>query len=78
MRTILINWMGVLMKSFVACRVVPVQVSKAQAKLGPGTVGAKSLDSGVLFAGNSVVVITHGPEIYRLRLTRQNRLILTK
>lgn len=31
-----------------------------------------------LFAGKTEVVITHGGEAYRLRLTRQNRLILTK
>ncbi len=31
-----------------------------------------------LFAGKTEVVITHGGETYRLRLTRQNRLILTK
>jgi len=31
-----------------------------------------------LFAGKTEVVIAHGGETYRLRLTRQNRLILTK
>jgi hemin uptake protein HemP len=36
------------------------------------------LDSGALFAGRSEVVIRHGAEVYRLRLTRQNKLILTK
>lgn len=40
--------------------------------------GLPILSSGVLFAGSSEVVIAHGTEIYRLRLTRQNRLILTK
>lgn len=37
-----------------------------------------ALDSGALFAGGNEVVIAHGAETYRLRLTRQNRLILTK
>ena len=36
------------------------------------------LSTGVLFAGGSEVAIMHGAEQYRLRLTRQNRLILTK
>jgi len=36
------------------------------------------LDSGVLFAGTREITITHGNEIYRLRLTAQNKLILTK
>lgn len=38
----------------------------------------QALDTRALFAGGSEVVITHGGEVYRLRLTRQNRLILTK
>ncbi|OGS91260.1 MAG: hypothetical protein A2Z95_02040 [Gallionellales bacterium GWA2_60_18] len=38
----------------------------------------RTLDSRTLFAGTDEVVITHGAETYRLRLTRQNRLILTK
>jgi len=38
----------------------------------------QNLDTAVLFAGGSEVRITHGAEVYRLRLTRQNRLILTK
>ena len=37
-----------------------------------------TVSAGVLFAGGSEVIIAHGPEIYHLRLTRQNRLILTK
>ncbi len=36
------------------------------------------LDSRMLLAGGVEVVIDHGGETYRLRLTRQNRLILTK
>lgn len=56
----------------------PAPLNKAQAKLGQSFAAAQSLDSGALFAGNSEVIIAHGEEIYRLRLTRQNRLILTK
>ncbi|OGS99833.1 MAG: hypothetical protein A3F73_05420 [Gallionellales bacterium RIFCSPLOWO2_12_FULL_59_22] len=37
-----------------------------------------TLDSRTLFAGTDEIIITHGAETYRLRLTRQNRLILTK
>lgn len=55
-----------------------LSLNRAQAKLALRLVPAQTLDSGVLFAGSSEVVIAHGEEIYRLRLTRQNRLILTK
>lgn len=37
-----------------------------------------ALDSAALLAGGSEVMIRHGAETYRLRVTRQNRLILTK
>lgn len=37
-----------------------------------------SIFSGVLFAGGNEVAITHGCETYRLRQTRQGKLILTK
>jgi hemin uptake protein HemP len=36
------------------------------------------LESRELFAGNREITIAHGEEIYRLRLTAQNKLILTK
>lgn len=36
------------------------------------------LDSTALLAGGAELLIRHGQEIYRLRVTRQNRLILTK
>ena len=36
------------------------------------------LDSRDLFAGTREITIVHGGEIYRLRLTAQNKLILTK
>jgi len=39
---------------------------------------AKPLDAAMLFASGPEVVIVHGDDVYRLRLTRQNKLILTK
>ena len=36
------------------------------------------VDSRELFHGTREVTIAHGEEIYRLRLTAQNKLILTK
>jgi hemin uptake protein HemP len=36
------------------------------------------IDSHALFEGNREIVIAHGTEIYRLRVTAQNKLILTK
>jgi hemin uptake protein HemP len=36
------------------------------------------IDSRDLFIGTRELVISHGHEIYRLRLTSQNKLILTK
>jgi hemin uptake protein HemP len=56
----------------------PLAMNRAQAKLALKSVATEPLDTGVLFAGGSEVVITHGAEVYRLRLTRQNKLILTK
>lgn len=53
-------------------------INQAEAKLAGKAVDLQPLDSRALFAGSSEVVITHGPETYRLRLTRQNKLILTK
>ncbi len=36
------------------------------------------LDSQDIFIGTREVIIAHGEELYRLRLTAQNKLILTK
>jgi len=41
-------------------------------------VAGHSIESRDLFAGTREVLIRHGQEVYRLRLTSQNRLILTK
>lgn len=56
----------------------PLSLNKAQAKLALRKSVMPALDSAALFAGGHEVVITHGSETYHLRLTRQNRLILTK
>jgi len=48
-----------------------------QANLRPDN-AKKYLCSSSLFCGNHEVVILHGKEQYRLRITRQNKLILTK
>jgi hemin uptake protein HemP len=64
----------------------PIAISKEAAARGDlpktlpacGTVAAPRLDTRILFAGSSEIAIVHGAETYRLRLTRQNRLILTK
>jgi hemin uptake protein HemP len=36
------------------------------------------LDSQDIFVGTREIIISHGEELYRLRLTAQNKLILTK
>lgn len=40
--------------------------------------GPRTIDSRVLLKGRREVVIAHGVERYRLTLTRQGKLILTK
>lgn len=41
-------------------------------------VRGNTLDSKELFSGDREIIIVHGAENYRLRLTSQNKLILTK
>jgi len=36
------------------------------------------IDSRELFAAEREIIIAHGEDVYRLRLTSQNKLILTK
>lgn len=43
-----------------------------------GKADLPAVDSRTLFAGSSSLRIRHGDETYSLRLTRKNRLILTK
>lgn len=42
------------------------------------TARGNTLDSKDLFSGGREIIIMHGTESYRLRLTSQNKLILTK
>jgi hemin uptake protein HemP len=42
------------------------------------TVADNSFDTSDIFVGTREVTITHGGDRYRLRLTAQNKLILTK
>ena len=42
------------------------------------TVNGSRIDSRELFATEREIIISHGEEKYRLRLTSQNKLILTK
>jgi hemin uptake protein HemP len=61
-------------------------ISSGQANSDPDagqqtrTIGivAHRIDSRDLFAGRREIIIMHGSDTYRLRLTSQNRLILTK
>ena len=59
--------------------------SKLDAPKGEEKPGARSipilehrLESTELFVGTREITIGHGGEVYRLRLTAQNKLILTK
>ena len=42
------------------------------------SIAGQKIDSRDLFIGTREVLIHHGSEVYRLRLTAQNKLILTK
>lgn len=41
-------------------------------------IAPRSIDSSALFAGSNELIITHNGSPYRLRITRQDKLILTK
>lgn len=56
----------------------PVRPRIETADARPGDAGGIELSSEALLGGRREVVIRHGDETYRLRLTRQNKLILTK
>lgn len=48
------------------------------ARLGDNTLAVKSLHTHELFRGANTVRIEHNGDVYSLRLTRNNKLILTK
>ncbi|RLJ68061.1 hemin uptake protein HemP [Sulfurisoma sediminicola] len=57
----------------------PLQPSIAACRTGAAKAGAPlCLDAAALFATGREVRIVHAGEVYLLRLTRQNKLILTK
>lgn len=51
---------------------------KEPATLGENEAGVRVIDTGTLFAGARTVCIRHGAELYTLRITRADKLILTK
>ncbi len=55
------------------------QTPAAPPKNPPPATGTPSpLESAALFGGRDEILIAHGGETYRLRRTRQGKLILTK
>jgi hemin uptake protein HemP len=42
------------------------------------TISPRSVDSAALFGGSNELIILHNGSPYRLRITRQDKLILTK
>ncbi len=52
--------------------------SEAAASARTVTIVAHRIDSFELFSDARELIITHGDDTYRLRLTAQNKLILTK
>jgi hemin uptake protein HemP len=55
----------------------PAKAKSPQERLCP-TTSPKHIDSQQLFAGRRELIIEHQGERYHLRVTRQNKLILTK
>jgi hemin uptake protein HemP len=56
-------------------RIEGEQAAPAERKIA---VSGDRIDSRDLFAGSREIIIGHGSDSYRLRLTAQNKLILTK
>ena len=52
--------------------------SAIQAPVRSLTVTGNRIDSRELFSSDREIIIAHGEDTYRLRLTSQNKLILTK
>ena len=61
-------------------RAVPPQEATRSALRRDRTIqiAADRVDSSDLFAGTREITIAHGDDLYRLRLTSQNKLLLTK
>ena len=56
----------------------PLTSANRSATAGTSTARAAEVDSTRLLQGQREVVIRHGGEVYRLRHTRNDKLILTK
>ncbi|MET0679240.1 MAG: hemin uptake protein HemP [Bradyrhizobium sp.] len=56
----------------------PVRAGKAPAATRSLAMSGNRLDSRDLFVTEREIIIAHGEDNYRLRLTSQNKLILTK
>ncbi|SEA45414.1 hemin uptake protein HemP [Rubrimonas cliftonensis] len=57
----------------------PALGAPATARPAPSqTLTEASVDSATLLAGSRILLIRHAGETYTLRLTRQNKLLLTK
>ena len=56
----------------------PAQTAPANRQAAPRPTPPRALESGELFAGRDEILIAHQGETYRLRRTRQGKLILTK
>jgi hemin uptake protein HemP len=63
-------------------KVEPVEESGSAKSTSAGqrviSIAEHKIDSRDLFIGTREVIIHHGGDVYRLRLTGQNKLILTK
>ncbi len=56
----------------------PTEVERERPTLGVSDLGAPVVESVELMSGQRELIIRHGTETYRLRVTASNKLILTK
>ncbi len=54
------------------------EISRTNLNVTSIPMSGNRIDSADLFAGSREILIAHGEDTYRLRLTAQNKLILTK
>ena len=54
------------------------QAAGSAVRIARIAISRQPLDSRELFTGTREIIIAHGEDTYRLRLTAQNKLILTK
>ena len=69
-----------LSKKFTAVPVSKYQKRPERVKMKAGDIqkSVEPLDSGILFKGQSCIFIEHNGELYTLRITSNDKLILTK